>query len=121
MDFTLKAPASGACLTPSTLNVCLHGYDLIRLLYRAITLPNELSVRIEGSTRAISENRMIDLLYYYLSMCKRHNAISHATLHGGSWEKHGAVSVTSVSKRGVAWCSVCVVMYGHPEVESPRV
>jgi hypothetical protein len=46
-------------------------------------LPNELSVRIVGSTHAVSENRMIDLIYYYLSMCKRRNAISHATLHGG--------------------------------------
>ena len=40
-------------------------------------------MRIVGSTHAVSENRMTDLVYCDLSMCKRHNVISHATLHGG--------------------------------------
>ena len=68
-------------------------------------LPNELSVRIEGSTHAVSENRMIDL-FTNTCLCAK-DITRHATLryNEASWEKHEAVRVTSVSKRGVAWYS----------------
>jgi hypothetical protein len=49
------------------------GYDLIRLLYGATTYLTSLARGGTGSTHALSENRMIDLIYYYVLMCKRHN------------------------------------------------
>ena len=54
-------------------NDFLMVYDLIRLLYGATTYLTSLARGGTGSTHALSENRMIDLIYYYVLMCKRHN------------------------------------------------
>jgi hypothetical protein len=63
---------------------------------------------------------MIDL-FTITCLCAK-DITRHATLryNEASWEKHEAVRVTSVSKRGVAWCSSCTVVMIKKECASSQ-